>query len=216
MIPLMKLPLAVLSLALVLAGCSTSKSTNQYTNLFDGKTFDGWEGDTASTWRIEDQSLVAGTITETAPRNEFLATTQSYTNFVLRIEFKLEGTEGFVNSGIQIRSKRIPDHFEMIGYQVDIGDPGWWGCIYDESRRNKVIAQSNMEEVNQVLRRGDWNQYEIRAEGPRVRVYLNGLLTVDYLEEDESIEQHGLIAVQIHGGGKAKVSFRNIQLKELP
>ena len=153
---------------------------------------------------------------ETVPRNEFLATTRRYTNFVLRLEFKLLGTEGFVNSGVQVRSERVPDHHEMVGYQVDIGDPEWWGCIYDESRRNKVLAKSDMAEVNKVLKRGDWNHYEIRCDGRRVLVKLNGLQTVDYTEPDESLVQSGVIGLQIHGGGKGGIWFRNLTLEELP
>lgn len=74
--------------------------------LFDGKTFQGWEGDTAKTWRIED-GVIAGGSMEGNPRNEFLATTKSYQNFHLRLEYRLVGTEGFINGGAQFRSERI-------------------------------------------------------------------------------------------------------------
>src|SRR5262249_28321183 len=126
--------------------------------IFDGKTFKGWDGDTNKTWRIAEGALVGGSLAATVPRNEFIATTRSFTNFVLRLKFKLSGTEGFVNGGVQIRSERTSDPpNEMSGYQVDIGDPEWWGCIYDESRRNKVVAKSDMNQVNKVLKRQDWN-----------------------------------------------------------
>lgn len=184
--------------------------------LFDGKTFAGWEGDTNKTFRIADDAVVGGSLKETVPRNEFLATTRRYTNFVLRLDFKLLGNEGFVNSGVQVRSERVPNHHEMSGYQVDIGDPEWWGCIYDESRRNKVMAKSDMKVLEPVLKRGDWNRYEIRCDGPRVVVKLNGVPAVDYTEEDRSLPQFGLIGLQIHGGGKGEIWFKNISLEELP
>jgi len=64
---------------------------------------------------------------------------------VLRLKFKLVGTEGFVNGGVQVRSKHVKNPpFELSGYQADMGDPEWWGCIYDESRRNKVVAKSDI------------------------------------------------------------------------
>lgn len=207
------LPLTVL----VLAGCqSTGTREARFEKIFDGRTFAGWDGDTNVTWRIEDGAFVGGSLTETVPHNEFLATTASYTNFVLRLQFKLVGTEGFINAGVQVRSQRIPDHFEMIGYQVDMGDPTWWGSIYDESRRNRVLAQADIEEVNKVLRRGQWNQYEIHCDGPRITAYINGLQTVDYVEEDESIPQFGRIGLQVHGGGKAEASYKDIYVKRLP
>jgi hypothetical protein len=187
-----------------------------FTRLFDGRTFDGWDGDTQKTWRIEDGAFVGGSLTEEVPHNEFLATTREFSNFVLRLQFRLLGTEGFVNAGVQVRSQRVPDHYEMVGYQLDLGDPAWWGSLYDESRRNKVLAQSDMDTVNTVLRRGEWNDYEIRCEGPRVRAFINGAETIDYTELDASLAQTGRIGLQIHGGGKAEVWYRDIEIQVLP
>jgi len=197
-------------------GCQSKPEPQRPVRIFDGRTTAGWDGDFEKTWRIRDGALVGGNLQSSVPRNEFVATTTQYTNFVLRLEFKLTGTEGFVNGGVQVRSQRVPNDSEMTGYQVDMGDPAWWGCIYDESRRNKVVAQSKIEEVNKVLRRGDWNQYEIRCEGKRIRVYINGLMTVDYTEPDDSIPQYGKIGLQIHGGGKTEVYYREIRVQVLP
>lgn len=185
-------------------------------HLFDGKTFNGWEGDTVKTWRIQDGALVGGSLSETVPHNEFLSTTRSYSNFVLRVKFKLLGDEGFVNSGVQFRSQRISNPpYEMRGYQADLGD-GFWASLYDESRRNKVLVMADTAQISRLLRRNDWNDYEIRCEGRRIRLRLNGKQTVDYTEEDLTIPQTGLIAFQIHGGGKAEVHYKDIILKELP
>ncbi len=185
------------------------------TALFDGTTLTGWGGDTKKTWHVADGCIVGGSPGDTVPRNEFLATARRYTNFVLRLKVKLTGTEGFVNSGVQFRSERIPNDAEMIGYQADIGD-GWWGAIYDESRRNKVLAKPDPEVIKKALKPQDWNDYEVRAEGRRIVLKLNGLTTVDYTETDEKIPQQGYIAVQIHGGGKTVVYFKDIQIDELP
>ncbi|MBL9169724.1 MAG: DUF1080 domain-containing protein [Verrucomicrobiales bacterium] len=185
-------------------------------SLFDGKTFAGWEGDTNQWWRIEKGNIVGGSLVRTIPENQFLATTRDYTNFVLKLEFRLTGTNGFINSGVQIRSQRVPKSSEMSGYQCDIGDPTWWGSIYDESRRNKLMAQSDMAALNKVLKRGDWNHYEIRAEGRRIRTFINGAQGVDYTEADASLPQWGKLGIQIHGGGKAEAHFRKLSIQELP
>lgn len=59
------------------------------------------------------------------PQNEFLATKKPYRNFRLTLEYKLNGTEGFVNGGVQFRSVRIKEPpNEMFGYQADMG-AGW-------------------------------------------------------------------------------------------
>src|SRR5256886_888941 len=183
----------------------------------DAITFAGWDGDTNKTWRIEDGAFVGGSLKATVPENEFIATTRSFTNFVLRLKFKLTGTEGFINGGVQIRSERTKNPpNEMSGYQVDMGDPEWWGCLYDESRRNKVVAKSDLQAINKVLNRQDWNEYMIRAEGKRIRAWINGVPTVDYTEPDDGIPQFGQIGLQVHGGGKTEAWYKEIRIEELP
>jgi hypothetical protein len=182
--------------------------------LFDGKSFKGWQGDTLKTWRIENGTIVGGSLVTEVPHNEFLSSANSYTNFVLRLKFKLTGT-GFVNAGVQLRSQRASDPaYEMIGYQADLGEK-YWGCLYDESRRNKVLACPDAQAVMKVLKPDGWNDYQIRCEGKRIRLWINGLQTVDYTEADNSIPQSGLIALQIHGGGKAQVSYKDITIEQL-
>lgn len=183
--------------------------------LFDGRTFTGWEGETKTTWRIQDGAIVGGSLSTEVPRNEFLATTRSFGDFVLRVRFKLAGTEGFINGGVQIRSQRVKEPpNEMSGYQADIGDK-YWGSLYDESRRNKTLVAPAAEVIKEILKPGDWNDYEIRAEGPRIRLSINGRQTVDYTEADPKIPRDGLIGLQIHGGGKAEVWYKDITIEIL-
>jgi len=184
-------------------------------SLFDGKTFGGWQGDTTNTWRIEQGAIVGGSLQATVPQNEFLTTTGRYTNFVLCLEFRLVGTEGFINGGVQIRSERLSQPAnEMCGYQADLGDD-WWGALYDESRRNKPLVKPDPAAVAKALKKGDWNTYRIRCEGRRIRTWINDVPMIDYTEPDESIPQHGLIGLQIHGGAKAEIRFREITLERL-
>jgi hypothetical protein len=184
------------------------------TPLFDGKTMAGWEGN-PKMWRVEDGALTGGSLTEGVKVNEFLATTREYSDFVVRFQIKLTGTEGFVNSGFQIRSQRVPNSTEMIGFQCDFGDPNWWGAIYDESRRNRVLSPSNMAALGPVLRRNDWNDYIVRAAGPRITTWINGQMGTDYRETDAAIPLSGKLGIQVHGGGKALVQVRSISIQEL-
>jgi hypothetical protein len=210
-------------------------------SLFDGKTFTGWEGETNKTWRIVDGSFVGGSLAAKVPQNEFLRTKRSYTNFVLRLKIKLVGTpaSGFVNAGVQVRSqsakdlanetarsqgelkikpggphRKVPPN-EMVGYQCDAGE-GWWGALYDESRRDKVLVKPEPKAVEKALKKEDWNDYLIRCEGRRIRTWLNGEAMIDYTEEDESLDQFGLIGLQVHGGGPTEVSYKEIMIEELP
>jgi hypothetical protein len=186
----------------------------KFARIFDGKTFQGWEGETNQTFRIQDGAMVGGNLREPIPRNEFLCTERSYTNFVLKLQFKLLGGEK-ANAGVQIRTQRIPNHHEVIGYQADMGD-GWWGSLYDESRRNRILAKADAGEVDKVLKRNEWNEYVIRCEGKRVRLWINGYQTVDYTELDDTLEQHGIIGLQIHSGPPSEAWYKEIYIQELP
>jgi hypothetical protein len=184
-------------------------------SLFDGRTFNGWEGDTVKTWKIENGTIAGGSLEETVPHNEFLCTKKPYSNFILNVKFKLTGNEGFINTGVQFHSVRSKDpSYEMIGYQADLGEKFWAG-LYDESRRNKTLIAPDSAEVLKLVKLNDWNDYEVRSENGRIRIALNGKQTVDYTEPDKSIPQQGLIGLQIHGGGKAKVYYKDIYIEEL-
>jgi hypothetical protein len=186
--------------------------------LADGKTFNGWIGDTNKTWRIDTNSgaFVGGSLTAKVPRNEFLRTDKQFTNFILKLKFKLEGTNGFINGGVQIRSQPAtkPTN-EMVGYQCDIG-PGWWGALYDESRRNKVLIKPDAAAVEKAVKPGEWNEYLIRARGKTVETAINGVPMIKYTEADDSLPQYGYIGLQVHGDGAALVSYKDISIQILP
>ncbi len=204
-----------LSLIVFLTATPALADDKKPISLFDGKTFTGWDGDTEKTWKIEDGCIVGGSLETVVPRNEFLCTTKTFENFELKVTFKLVGDKEKANAGVQFRTKRIPKNHEVIGYQADVGQ-GYWGALYDESRRNKVLAKPEKELIDKLVKHDDWNEYVIRCEGPRIKLWLNGKLTVDYTEEDEKVERSGIIGLQIHGGAKAKAYYKNITIEELP
>lgn len=210
----MKLLLCVVPLLLHASVNLQAQIPQQGTSLFDGKTFNGWEGDTSATWKIMNKALVGGSLTETVPHNEFIATRESFGDFELTLEFKITGT-GFVNAGVQFHSERSKDPvYEMVGYQADLGD-GYWASLYDESRRNLTIVQPDSALVKKVLKPNAWNHFKIKTVGRRIRIYLNGVQTVDYSEPDVKIGHTGKIALQVHGGGKALAAYRNIKIIRL-
>lgn len=183
--------------------------------LFDGQTLTGWEGN-LKMFRIEEGAIVAGTLKEPIPHNEFLCTQEEFGDFELRVTVKLVGPGD--NAGIQFRSKRIPDHHEVSGYQCDMGSAFGrlvWGGLYDESRRRKMLAEGDQKKINEVFKPQDWNEFVIRCSGPRVQIWLNGLQTVDYEEQDENIARRGVFGLQVHGGKPAEAWYKNIRIKTL-
>ncbi len=185
------------------------------TRLFDGKSFAGWDGASQQTWRIKGGALTAGGRNESAPHDNFLCTTKEYKNFDLRLKVKLTGADS-CRAGIQFRSQKSKDSASgLTGYRAEIGE-GHWGSIYDESRRNKTLAHSHAVLLQHLVKAGGWNDYVIRCEDRHIRLWLNGVLTADYTEEDAALPQSGLIALAIQGGAKTEVACRDITIEELP
>ncbi|MBL9180790.1 MAG: DUF1080 domain-containing protein, partial [Verrucomicrobiaceae bacterium] len=188
------------------------------TSLFDGKTLDGWEFDPAI-WRVEDGVITGGSTTEKIKKNDFISTKKSFQNFELKLKIKVSGDPktGMLNSGIQIRSVRA-EHGAMSGYQVDCG-AGWFGKIYDEHRRNKVIWAPTPEQQAALDKAVDvfgWNEYRIRAEGPHIQTWINGVHCMDFTEADPNIALDGVIAPQVHSGGACLVQVKDVTIEELP
>jgi len=174
--------------------------------LFNGKNLDGWEGD-PRLWKVVDGAIEGSTEGVTLDHNSFLITTQSFSNFVLRAQMKLRNH----NSGIQFRSKRLPD-FVVAGYQMDAAADNYWGNLYEERGTRGIMVNSYKDVGSKVVKLGDWNDVEIRCDGDHIQIKLNGTTTAD-LHDSASLS--GIVALQLHRGPGMKAWFRNIEIKEL-
>ena len=171
-----------------------------FVTMFNGKDFTGWEGN-LEFFIIKDEIIIAGSLENPIPRNEFLCTQREYSDFEMRLQVKVNSTSGRENGGIQIRSQRVPNHNEVSGYQADIGiqpTRNIWGGLYDESRRNEMLDLGDQDGLNKVWSADQWTDYTIRCEGKRIQIWINGFQTVDYYEEDPKIEDTGIIGLLIH------------------
>lgn len=185
--------------------------------LFDGKTLEGWSfrEQEAKWWRVEDGAITGGSLVEEVPHNTFLTTVENFQDFELELSIKIEDRGGFANSGIQIRTVRHDSGPEVYGFQVDVGD-GYWGLLYDEYRRGMIQAAERREEVVASIEPGGWQHYRILAEGRRLRSWINGIPSTDYTEVLPDIPLDGIIALQVHGGGKVQIQVKDIRIKRLP
>ena len=210
----------------IICGCSPQSSSDEdpssaEVSLFDGQTLEGWDIQAGEEkwWRVNDGVMEGGSLEQDVPHNTFITLPRAYQNFELNLKIRIIAGEGEPsgNSGVQIRSQRLPDHHEMIGYQVDAG-AGWWGKLYDESRRRTAIAEPMDEAaLKAVLHEWDgWNEYRILAEGPRIQTWINDVAAIDYTEEDPQIPLEGLIGLQAHSGKKFVVQFKDLSIRELP
>jgi hypothetical protein len=181
-------------------------------SLFDGKTLNGWTGD-KKYWKVEDGAIV-GTKPSKLQGGTFLASTETFDNFVLKAKFKL--TDG--NSGIQFRSQRLAKH-QMSGYQADIAyhdDDKFLGWLTGEGMAQGVIAQTTphqQKQVAQAIDRDGWNEYVITANGDRMTLEINGVKTVD-VHHDGPLS--GAIGFQLHAAGSTTVAFKDITIEKLP
>jgi hypothetical protein len=179
--------------------------------LFNGKNLDEWIVDTPGLWRVVDGTIIG--VSQGLKYNDFLRTRKSYSDFVLKLRFRMIDASGRGNSGIQFRSKPIEGSHEVAGYQADIGQQ-YWGCLYDESRRKRVLAQAAPDSLAGLDKSG-WNEYVVTARGNRITLELNGVKTVDYTETEAGIESSGFIALQLHSGPPLEMHFKDLMIREL-
>lgn len=194
--------------------------------IFNGKDFNGWEGNSEEAmthFRIKKGAIIGGNLNEDLQHNQFIRTTKRYRNFELHLKYKVVAKDNNYNGGVQFRSipSSDPDKpYEMVGYQADI--ISWKkGALYDESRRWTFLGMPTGAPTD--YKAEAWNDYVIRCEGPRVRIWLNGVKTTDYIEPFTqmpfegigAIAQDGYIALQIHEGKACEVWYKDIFIKEL-
>lgn len=185
-------------------------------SLFDGKTLTGWKVTNPADkdlWKVVDSVITGGDGMRKIKSNSYLQTEQEYGDFEFRCLFRLSGDSrtGMINSGIQYRSKVVDNN--MVGYQADIGN-GFWGDIYDEHRRGKLV-DGDLSVLKHLLQQDGWNSYIIRVKGNQHTLYINGVKTCDYIEKDPSVPARGIIAVQLHSGGTATIQIRDIVIQAL-
>ncbi len=175
--------------------------------LFDGKTLKGWEGD-PRLWKAENGEIVGSTDNVKIEKNTFLVYKPAeFSDFVLRVEVKLRNH----NSGNQFRSEALPEYV-VRGYQADMAENNWWGGVYEEKGTRGVMVNGWKDKAEKVVRNGDWNEVEIRCEGPRIQIRTNGLLTAELTDD---VKLSGVIAFQLHTGPGMEARFRNIRIQTL-
>jgi 3-keto-disaccharide hydrolase len=224
----------VKSLAIVLAVLFApvcAAYADEYQALFDGKSLAGWEGNTKF-WSAKDGTITGQTTRENpTPANTFLIWRGGEVkDFELHVKFKIVGG----NSGIQYRSVDKGNHV-VNGYQADIdsGDT-YIGILYEEGGRG-ILAQrgekveiaadgkktvtgktGESKEIAAAVKKEDWNDYVVIAKGNQLTQKINGLTTVEVIDnESNKAKSTGILALQLHAGQPMTVQFKDIMYKVL-
>ncbi|MEM8680834.1 MAG: family 16 glycoside hydrolase, partial [Planctomycetota bacterium] len=208
----------------------------EWQSLFDGQTLQGWDGD-PQWWRVEDGAITGETAEAGAlQENTFIIWRDGYLDdFELKLQYRLEGG----NSGIQYRSFEVPDkRWAVGGYQADLeaGDrysgilygERFRGILADRGTRTRLVREQGelKPQVEQVkdpaelqrhIKKSDWNEYRVVAQGHTLKHYINGVLMSECDDQDLGQRRSvGILALQLHTGPAMKVQFKDIQLKRLP
>jgi hypothetical protein len=146
--------------------------------------------------------------------NTFLICPHAFDDFVLEAKWMLIEAGKFPNSGIQYRSEvRDPKTWRVAGYQADIGK-GYHGALYEEGGKRGLIIKPRKEAV-QTVKADDWNQYQITAQGTKVKHVLNGVEVGEFDDQDEKAKRlSGIVALQYHAPGENfEIRFKDIRIK---
>jgi hypothetical protein len=214
---------------------STTVGDTSFTQIFDGKTFAGWEADTA-VWRIEDGSFVGEVSPEKQIKtNSFLIWAGgSPADFEFKAEYKI--SKGG-NSGVQYRSEAVPDiPYAVKGYQADIdGENTYTGQNYEERGRGFLAMRGqratletgkspiisadpvgNSDELKSHIKQDDWNEIHLVVKGNNMKHYINGVLMSETTDNDSTnAKSSGLLGLQVHVSERMKVEYRGLVLRKL-
>ncbi len=214
--------------------CSQTEK-RKFVKIFDGKSFKGWEADTAF-WKIDDGVAVGQVLPgQTIKTNTFLIWKGGEpADFEFKAQYRIS-PEG--NSGVQYRSEAVKDvPYGLKGYQADIdGANRYTGQNYEERGRGflamrgqKVILRTNQKpfitdstglgssESLKGLIKSEWNEIHIIAKGNKMQHYINGVLMSEAIEEDSvKGKSSGLLGMQVHVMPKMKVEYKEIYIKRL-
>jgi hypothetical protein len=214
--------LAVFFLASIFSACTTAQNNSPergFTSLFDGKTLNGWTplDKKKTAYFVKDGTLVC-------PPNHGgnLFSEKEYSDFVLRLDFKL--TSG-ANNGIGIRVPMTEGQLAYLGNEIQVLDDSSPEYAHLKVGQNcGSLYRIFPAKRGAVKPPGQWNSYEITANGRHIKVVLNGKKVVDGnindVRDSEIFARHpGMLRTKGHIallGHNTEVEFRNIRIKEMP
>ncbi|MEV5343526.1 ThuA domain-containing protein [Streptomyces sp. NPDC052676] len=182
---------------------------NGYRPLFDGTSLDGWRQAGPGSFTLSDD----GTITSSGGMGMLWYAASGFSSYSLKLDWRMAGDD---NSGVFVGFPPSDDPWSAVnnGYEIQIDATDvpekTTGSVYgfrsaDLRKRDRALNPP-----------GEWNTYEIRVEGERLRVWLNGVKINDFTNTDPARSlRDGHVGIQNHGA-EDQVSFRDIRIKELP
>lgn len=219
------------------------KQAPTYTQIFNGKTLDGWKvyakpkDIEKNYWKVENGSIVCNTMGDKDHDAVWLFYEEELSDFELSIKFQAyRDSPG--NSGIQVRSRYI-DGGDIDGPQIDIHPPGPFrnALLYDETdgynhwifpkMPGSGLTKEDANNQSAFYYSDDqpsWNELQVICRGTSIKTILNGTIVTDFNGEGilndaihlkQNVGMKGKIALQVHGGHEILIAFKDIRLKKL-
>lgn len=223
-------PIALVAFLLVSSPSGTTRGDELeqgFVSIFTGRDLAGWEGE-PGWWYVEDGAITAQSTPDKPCKKHTYLIWRGGTpgDFELRFEYRLIGG----NSGIQFRSREVPD-WDTNGYQADMDATGeWTGALFehtrggialrgervvvDEDGTRHVAKIGDPAELLQKVKLNDWNNYRIVAKGERIVLEINGCVTAEAIDRQRGhAARSGILALQMHPGPPMKVQFRKLRIR---
>ena len=217
----------------VISGPLPTFNRTGFLEIFDGESLDGWDGD-PTYWSVSDGKLIGTVTPETLlKKNSWILWRGGVVrDFELVLDYRVSA-QG--NSGVGYRLAVLDgEPFSVRGPQADIdGANKYTGICYEEHGRRLLAAQGQATWIDDpgapprligqvgdpqallnVVRREDWNRYQLIVKGNNAKHFINGVLISEVHDFDDANRmQTGLIGMQVHVGPPMKIEFRDIFLR---
>jgi hypothetical protein len=188
-----------------------------FTPIFNGKDFTGWDGP------LDNYEIVDGAIRCKAHKGGTIFTKEQYGDFVVRLEFKVPPGG---NNGLAIRYPGSGDTAYAGMCELQVLDENYETVTKSKLDPRQVHGSAyGMLPAHRGYQRpaGEWNFQEVKVQGSRITVELNGTVILDgdvgpvkefmanspHPGKDRTMGHFGF------AGHSDPVSFRNIRIRKL-
>ena len=175
--------------------------------LFDGKTLKGWTPAPGGKWEVKNGAIV-GTSPKSERRHGILLTNKQYSDFVVKAKFRVHSGD----SGFYFRAERVKNAVSVNGFQVEVDTSQETGGLYETGGRAWVHRPTAAVIKKRNYKKGEWTDLELSAIGGHIVVKINGVISTE-LKNDKG-RRKGHIGLQLHGGQKMHVEFKDIVILE--
>ena len=198
---------------------SASAADVKLESVFNGKDLAGWKTSGPDAFWTAADGILTGENKEAFKdykKGNMLYTEKSYQDVVIECECRFSGE---IDSGIMVRKDAAgkKDIQMQIGVSRSLKKDmtGAFYCTIPDSKPAKAGYPEAgwAPKVATLWKNGEWNKIRFQAKGDTYTVWINGEQVVSYV--DAGYPKAAPIGLQVHGGVKMKVEYRNISVGEI-